>query len=97
MAQEQAGKIRGRIFDGYLTFQYWDEGFGTFEVCSVGRFQTVCSVTMDDTRTWRSAKVRIYPSNTDWNSKMEHGADLMFIGDVKVKEIAAEFDIYIKV
>lgn len=97
MPQEQAGQIRGRIFDGYLTFQYWDEGFGTFDVCSAGRFQTVCSVTMDDTRTWRSAKVRIYPSNTDWNSKMEHGADLMFIGDVKVKEVAAEFDIYIKV
>lgn len=93
---ELAARIRGKVFDGYLTFQYWDEGVGAFEVKSAGKFKTVCCITMDDTRAWRSARVRLYTSNTAWNHEMNLGADLLFCGSVKVKNVAAEFDVYKK-
>nr|QGT51248.1 hypothetical protein Firmicute1046_3240 [uncultured Firmicutes bacterium] len=92
MPETYALQFGGRVFDGYLTFQYWDGGFGTFEVTSAGKFPTVCRITMDDTHTWQSAKVRVYPSNTAW----EKQAELLFRGNVRVKDVAAEFDIYEK-
>lgn len=96
MPEECAKRIRGNIFDGYLTFFYWDEGFGSFEVKSAGHFQTVCKITMDNTKRWKAAKVGIYPANTNWEHKMDNGADLMFCGDVTVKNARIKCNIYNK-
>ena len=96
MPEEYAQQIRGKVFDGFLTFCFWDEGFGSFEVKSAGHFQTVCRITMDNRKCWRAAKVRMYPTNTDWNHKLAHGADLMFCGSVTVRDVAAQFNVYEK-
>ncbi len=92
MPSEQAERICKSVFDGYLTFEYLDEGFGSFEVRSEGKFPTICSITTDNTKKWRQAKVRLYGSNTAWDKQ----PNLLFRGNVTVRNIAAEFDIYEK-
>ena len=102
-----AARLRESNFDGYLTFEYLDEGTGTFTVrCSPARpnvkgprhvaklFSEVCRIRKDGTGKWVRAKVKVFKVNARFDHKAPKRSDIVFFGDATVRNIALDFEVF---
>ncbi|MHC4717979.1 MAG: glycoside hydrolase family 71/99 protein [Planctomycetota bacterium] len=99
--------LRERNFDGYLTFEFFDEGKNIFDVVTsparpdgkgprhVARlFSEVCRIRKDDTGVWRKARVKLFKVNCGFGHDAANGSDFVFGPNVKVRNIAFAFDVF---
>ncbi|MEG1880029.1 MAG: glycoside hydrolase family 99-like domain-containing protein [Oscillospiraceae bacterium] len=94
VCESDSKKLRENYFEGFLEFDYFDDGYGTFEVhASSNKFGTVCQVTKDDTKTWKHAKVLLYKCNMAFDHSLKGASDFLFVGDVKINNVEANFNI----
>ena len=102
-----AKTLRANNFDGFLTFEFLDDGKGVFDVVTsparpdvkgprhvANLFSEVCRIRKDDTGTWRKARVKLFKVNCGFGHKAANGSDFVFRGDLKVRNIAFAFDVF---
>lgn len=95
MDEETSSYLRENYFEGYLYFEYFDDGYDTFSLYSAtNRYSTVCQITKDNTSTWKKAKVKLYKCNTALSHTLENESDFKFTGTNKLRNFSAEFNVY---
>jgi hypothetical protein len=106
-AEPAAGKLRTHNFDGFLEFEYLDEGTDYFVVTTsparpdrkgpwhvYGRFSRVCRIRKDHTGKWVKARVKLYKVNCGFRHDAAHGSDFVFAGKAKVRNVSFCFDVF---
>ncbi|HET6430492.1 MAG TPA: hypothetical protein VFJ30_18925 [Phycisphaerae bacterium] len=106
--EESAAKpLRDNNFDGFLTFEFLDDGQGVFEVLAsparpdvegprhvANLYSEVCRIRKDDTGKWRPARVKLFKVNCGFGHQAANQSDFVFRGDLKVRHIAFTFDVF---
>ncbi len=95
-------KLRENYFEGYITFEYLDEGLENFKIYTDthrpseegGDYSIIASINKGDTGEWKQGKVRVYKENTQFTHQAENNSDFIFKGDAKVRNISFDFDIF---
>ena len=99
---ETADALRNNYFEGYITFEYLDEGTGKFMVLTDtsrpsndgSDYSVVAGINKGNTGRWIKAKVRVYAENAAFTHRAENSSDFIFKGDAKVRNISFDFDIF---
>ena len=108
--EKAAADLRKYNFDGFLTFEYLDEGRRRLRVLQdcprkdvrapggvARRWSEACNIVKTDTGEWVSAKVRLYKVNCALTHKLFRKYDFAFSSpDAKVRNISLEFTAYRK-
>lgn len=102
--EEISQKLRDSNFEAYLTFEYFNDKAEAFKVTtssdrprppkignSYGDFSVVADIKKNPEYTWTDAKVALYKPNLAFNHDLDGGADFLFKGPGKVKNIQFEF------
>lgn len=89
-------KLKKNNFEGYITFEYLDEGTGGFKIYTTtdrepkSLFSVVADVRFNKTNEWKKARIKLYKSNIAFKAS----PDFTFSGKGEVRNIALAFDIY---
>lgn len=102
VCDEFAKKLSLSHFDGYMEFDYLDEGKDNFVVYSQTcgelnkseRFNEICSIKKGDTGKWKHAKVRLFSENLHFVRDCKSNADFVFAGPEKVRRVSFELKVY---
>ena len=105
--EASAKVLRENNFNGFLNFEYFDEGEQTFTVfCSPARpnvrgprhvakrYSDVCQIKKEATGKWVKARVKVFKVNAGFNHKAPKKSDFVFFGDVKVRNISFDFEVF---
>ncbi|MBL8993339.1 MAG: hypothetical protein JNM63_08370, partial [Spirochaetia bacterium] len=96
-------QIAGKYFEATLSFDFLDRGFEKWKIFGatrrvspdgLGNFSNIASVVCGDSGTWRSARVRVFPENTDFLTPLENGSDIGVEGSVEIARLELRVSYY---
>ena len=88
--------LKANHFDGYITFEYLDEGTDGFKIYTSTNkepkslFSIVADIRFNKTNEWKKAKVRLYKSNV----ALKATPDFTISGKGKIRNMTLTFDVY---
>jgi len=100
--EDVAGRLRNHYFEGFVSFEYWDETHESFTLLSdtdrsntaFGDYSIVCDIKKDDTRRWVKVRTKLFKANCALSHGLRGMSDFSFTGHVLVRGIKFDFKIY---
>lgn len=93
-----AQELQQNYFEGFLKFDYFDSTKNSFQVKTAtdraAPYDVVCDIKKDDENIWKSAKVRVFHSNSTFDQSGPSSSDFYFTGDGLVRNVTFEWTLF---
>lgn len=98
LSDEVAQQLSGKYYEGILSFEYLDDGFGSFSVlvsadgqAEFGNYEEAAVINKTGTGQWMVAKINLKGPHIRMNHTGENDSDVALKGPTRIRGISLEF------